>query len=94
MAIAVSADERRRGARRVSEVGIAFASQGYHGGPTSLAAISTLRKFKHALLVFQAVDLCFDIAQATNDADPPYPHGVFVGMGGPMIEPGSAHPRG
>lgn len=26
-----------------------------------------------------AWDLWFDIAQATNDADPPYTHGVFAG---------------
>jgi hypothetical protein len=34
-----------------------------------------------------AWDLWFDLAQATNDADPPYTHGVFqmvrVGSGGP-----------
>lgn len=26
-----------------------------------------------------AWDLWFDLAQTTNDADPPYTHGVFVG---------------
>ena len=28
-----------------------------------------------------AWDLWFDLAQATNDADPPYTHGVFVNLG-------------
>ena len=28
-----------------------------------------------------AWDLWFDLAQSTNDADPPYTHGVFVGTG-------------
>jgi len=27
-----------------------------------------------------AWDLWFDLAQATNDADPPYTHGVFAGL--------------
>lgn len=27
-----------------------------------------------------AWDLWFDLAQATNDADPPWTHGVFVGL--------------
>lgn len=27
-----------------------------------------------------AWDLWFDLAQATNDADPPWTHGVFVGF--------------
>ncbi len=27
-----------------------------------------------------AWDLWFDLAQATNEDDPPYAHGVFVGM--------------
>jgi len=27
-----------------------------------------------------AWDLWFDLAQTTNDADPPYSHGVFVGL--------------
>jgi hypothetical protein len=27
-----------------------------------------------------AWDLWFDLAQSTNDTDPPYNHGVFVGM--------------
>jgi hypothetical protein len=29
----------------------------------------------------QAWDLWFDLAQATNDADPPYTHGVFQAVG-------------
>ena len=29
----------------------------------------------------RAWDLWFDLAQSTNDADPPYTHGVFVGFG-------------
>lgn len=28
----------------------------------------------------RAWDLWFDLAQATNDFDPPYTHGVFVGL--------------
>ena len=28
-----------------------------------------------------AWDLWFDTAQTTNDADPPYTHGVFAGVG-------------
>jgi hypothetical protein len=28
-----------------------------------------------------AWDLWFDLAQTTNDSDPPYSHGVFVGAG-------------
>jgi hypothetical protein len=28
-----------------------------------------------------AWDLWFDLAQATNDSDPPYTHGVFVNLG-------------
>ena len=28
----------------------------------------------------QAWDLWFDLAQSTNDADPPYTHGVFAGV--------------
>lgn len=31
-----------------------------------------------------AWDLWFELAQATNDADPPFAHGVLVGM---VIEP-------
>ena len=27
-----------------------------------------------------AWDLWFDLAQATNESDPPYTHGVFVGL--------------
>jgi hypothetical protein len=30
-----------------------------------------------------AWDLWFDLAQATNDDDPPYTHGVFVNLGHP-----------
>jgi hypothetical protein len=29
----------------------------------------------------RAWDLWFDLAQATNDTDPPYTHGVFAGLG-------------
>jgi hypothetical protein len=29
----------------------------------------------------RAWDLWFDLAQSTNDADPPYAHGVFAGLG-------------
>ncbi len=28
-----------------------------------------------------AWDLWFDLAQSTNDSDPPYTHGVFVNLG-------------
>lgn len=28
----------------------------------------------------RAWDLWFDLAQSTNDADPPYEHGVFAGL--------------
>jgi hypothetical protein len=28
----------------------------------------------------RAWDLWFDLAQSTNDADPPYTHGVFAGI--------------
>ena len=34
-----------------------------------------------------AWDLWFDLAQTTNDADPPYSHGVLAGL---TSEPGSA----
>jgi hypothetical protein len=42
-----------------------------------------------------AWDLWFDLAQTTNDADPPYSHGVFVGpgWGEPQEEPAPA-PQG
>ena len=30
----------------------------------------------------RAWDLWFDLAQATNEWDPPYAHGVFMGTGG------------
>jgi hypothetical protein len=29
----------------------------------------------------RAWDLWFDLAQSTNDADPPYSHGVLTGLG-------------
>jgi len=29
----------------------------------------------------RAWDLWFDLAQSTNDADPPYTHGVLAGLG-------------
>jgi len=29
----------------------------------------------------RAWDLWFDVAQSTNDADPPYSHGVLMGLG-------------
>jgi len=29
----------------------------------------------------RAWDLWFDLAQSTNDADPPYSHGVLAGLG-------------
>ena len=37
-----------------------------------------------------AWDLWFDLAQATNDYDPPWTHGVFVGIRElpPLAEPG------
>jgi hypothetical protein len=34
----------------------------------------------------RAWDLWFDLAQATNDSDPPYTHGVFVWYEGPLRE--------
>lgn len=34
-----------------------------------------------------AWDLWFDLAQATNDFDPPWTHGVFVGMEWPPKQP-------
>ena len=40
-----------------------------------------------------AWDLWFDLAQATNESDPPYTHGVFVGLTwddvNPLSQPGS-----
>ncbi len=33
-----------------------------------------------------AWDLWFDLAQSTNDADPPYTHGVFVGVTLPALK--------
>lgn len=38
----------------------------------------------------RAWDLWFDLAQTTNDADPPYSHGVFIGIGhaDPRPQPG------
>jgi hypothetical protein len=42
-----------------------------------------------------AWDLWFDLAQATNDEDPPYTHGVFqmvrVGSGGPQKRARGSH---
>jgi hypothetical protein len=40
----------------------------------------------------RAWDLWFDLAQATNDADPPYEHGVFAGGISPRL-PRQAHER-
>jgi len=39
----------------------------------------------------RAWDLWFDLAQTTNDADPPYSHGVFAGIGhvDPWPQPGA-----
>ena len=37
-----------------------------------------------------AWDLWFDLAQTTNDADPPYSHGVFAGM--PRLPGDREHP--
>ena len=34
-----------------------------------------------------AWDLWFDLAQSTNDADPPYTHGVFVNLTAEDVEP-------
>lgn len=34
-----------------------------------------------------AWDLWFDLAQTTNDADPPYTHGVFVNLRWEDLEP-------
>ena len=41
----------------------------------------------------RAWDLWFDLAQATNDSDPAYSHGVFVGVE-PPSGPASALPSG
>jgi hypothetical protein len=45
-----------------------------------------------------AWDLWFDLAQTTNDADPPYTHGVFVGLTledvAPVTGPPPAAPAG
>ena len=43
----------------------------------------------------RAWDLWFDLAQVTNDSDPAYSHGVFVGVdepsaAGPAVPPGRA----
>jgi hypothetical protein len=40
----------------------------------------------------KAWDLWFDLAQHTNDHDPPYTHGVFVGLGKDDLESLSAVP--
>ena len=43
----------------------------------------------------RAWDLWFDLAQATNEWDPPYTHGVFVGMDAFTPQPDDApEPRG
>lgn len=34
-----------------------------------------------------AWDLWFDLAQSTNDADPPYTHGVFVNLTREDVKP-------
>ena len=34
-----------------------------------------------------AWDLWFDLAQATNDDDPPWTHGVFVGLDAATVAP-------
>jgi hypothetical protein len=34
-----------------------------------------------------AWDLWFDLAQHTNDTDPPFTHGVFVGLGADRLHP-------
>ena len=36
-----------------------------------------------------AWDLWFDLAQATNESDPPYTHGVFVGLSWDDVAPAS-----
>ena len=43
-----------------------------------------------------AWELWFDLAQATNDADPPYTHGVFqmVGAGSKRLDPRLDDSRG
>jgi hypothetical protein len=39
-----------------------------------------------------AWDLWFDLAQATNDWDPPYSHGVFANLKSPLVlRPGAAN---
>ena len=41
----------------------------------------------------RAWDLWFDLAQATNDSDPPYTHGVFVWYDGrPLPDPPAPAP--
>jgi hypothetical protein len=40
-----------------------------------------------------AWDLWFDLAQATNDDDPPYTHGVFVRLQWEDLQPRSEVPR-
>ena len=35
-----------------------------------------------------AWDLWFDLAQTTNDSDPPYTHGVFVNLTWEDLDPG------
>lgn len=38
-----------------------------------------------------AWDLWFDLAQTTNDHDPPYTHGVFAGMSAPRQHASPSH---
>ena len=40
-----------------------------------------------------AWDLWFDLAQSTNDADPPYTHGVFVNLGWEDVALADEEPR-
>jgi hypothetical protein len=42
----------------------------------------------------RAWDLWFDLAQTTNDSDPPYTHGVLVGLAAEPGEPLEPHPAG
>jgi hypothetical protein len=41
----------------------------------------------------RAWDLWFDLAQATNDWDPPYSHGVFVNLRNPRSPEPEAAPE-
>jgi hypothetical protein len=40
-----------------------------------------------------AWDLWFDLAQSTNDADPPYTHGVFVGVARRLLKETDGAPQ-